>query len=80
MKKIIEFEETVKVHHKVTVEVKTDTEYMIDVALDEIDKKRISNLDDAVEVLNAHIPVLNIEEETYAEKVSIEYFDDYEEE
>lgn len=77
MKKIIEFEETVKVHHKVTIDISSDNDSLIDVALDEIENKHTSNIDDAVEILKAHIPVLDVEEETYAEKVSIEYFDDY---
>lgn len=77
MKRIIEVEEIVKVHHQIYVEY--DDEEQLDDALNDV-AVGIYDLDDFVGNLEGYgIKVNEINENYSEEPESIEYFDDYEE-
>ncbi|MGN0246945.1 MAG: hypothetical protein ACI4DK_13405 [Lachnospiraceae bacterium] len=75
MKWIIEVEETVKMRHQIIVDI--DNEGQLEKALDNAGDY-CTSLDDFVDAVADVIPVLEINEEYYAETDSVEYFDDYE--
>ena len=77
MKRIIEVEEIVKVHHQIYVEY-GDEEQLDDALNDDVIK--INNLDDFIDNLGDYgIKVCEINENYSEETDSIEYYDDYKE-
>lgn len=77
MKRIIEVEEIVKVHHQIYVEY-GDEEQLDDALNDDVVK--IDNLDDFIDNLGDYgIKVCEINENCSEETDSIEYYDDYKE-
>lgn len=77
MRHIIEVEEIVKMHHQIIVDI--DDEQQIDRALDNVDDY-CTSLGSFIDLIADIIPVLEINEECYAETDNVEYFDDYEDE
>lgn len=75
MKWIIEVEETVKMHHQIIVDI--DNEGQLERALDNAGDY-CTNLDEYTSLISDITPVLEVNEECYAETDHVEYFDDYE--
>lgn len=75
MKRIVEVEEIVKIHHQIYVEYDRDNRLVYAI---ENEKIRISSLDDFINnLVNYGINVTKVNE-NYSEDVeSIEYYDDY---